>query len=200
MSHEQCMLRIYVPFQSINPPSIPAKSHYAAASRVPLIQSPSLRVPRPVELPPDIHPLPESLNPYVSQIDFSHHDPISLLRKLSLPLTYCSPICYPVRLPFHCRVTRPHGRVRAANCGRSSHGALRSVPPCARGCEGAPETRGASQNRAWIRTVRCPARTREDGAGSAVAGMGETAGWWTGSSSPKTLWMILWTDSPRSDP
>jgi hypothetical protein len=79
MSHEQCMVRIYVSFQSINPPSISAKSHYAAASRVPLIQSPSLRVPRPVELPPDIHPLPESVNPYVSQIDFSRmcfSDPI----------------------------------------------------------------------------------------------------------------------------
>ncbi|KAI0290999.1 hypothetical protein BC826DRAFT_1092417 [Russula brevipes] len=41
-----------------------SKSHYAAASRVPLIQSPSLRVPRPVDLPPDIHPLPESVNAY----------------------------------------------------------------------------------------------------------------------------------------
>lgn len=41
-----------------------SKSHYAAASRVPLIQSPSLRVPRPVELPPDIHPLPENINAY----------------------------------------------------------------------------------------------------------------------------------------
>ncbi|KAH9005648.1 hypothetical protein EDB86DRAFT_3061785 [Lactarius hatsudake] len=40
------------------------KSQYAAASRVPLIQSPSLRVPKHVELPPDIHPLPESVNPY----------------------------------------------------------------------------------------------------------------------------------------
>jgi len=29
-----------------------------------LIQSPSLRVPKHVELPPDIHPLPESVNPY----------------------------------------------------------------------------------------------------------------------------------------
>jgi len=29
-----------------------------------LIQSPSLRVPRPVELPPDIHPLPDSVNAY----------------------------------------------------------------------------------------------------------------------------------------
>jgi len=41
-----------------------AKSHHAAASRVPLIQSPSLRVPRPVELPANIHPLPESVNAY----------------------------------------------------------------------------------------------------------------------------------------
>ncbi|KAN0109153.1 hypothetical protein V8E52_009584 [Russula decolorans] len=41
-----------------------SKSHYAAASRVPLIQSPSLRVPRPAELPPDIHPLPENINAY----------------------------------------------------------------------------------------------------------------------------------------
>ncbi|KAI9453119.1 hypothetical protein F5148DRAFT_1234163 [Russula earlei] len=41
-----------------------SKAHYAAASRVPLIQSPSLRVPRPVELPPDIHPLPENVNAY----------------------------------------------------------------------------------------------------------------------------------------
>ncbi|KAI9462831.1 hypothetical protein BJY52DRAFT_1425336 [Lactarius psammicola] len=41
-----------------------SKSQYAAASRVPLIQSPSLRVPKHVELPPDIHPLPESVNAY----------------------------------------------------------------------------------------------------------------------------------------
>jgi len=41
-----------------------SKSQYAAASRVPLIQSPSLRVTKHVELPPDIHPLPESVNPY----------------------------------------------------------------------------------------------------------------------------------------
>ncbi|KAA1476137.1 hypothetical protein DENSPDRAFT_748714, partial [Dentipellis sp. KUC8613] len=41
-----------------------AKSQYAAASRVPLIQSPSLRVPRPVEMPADIHPLPDSVAAY----------------------------------------------------------------------------------------------------------------------------------------
>ena len=35
-------------FLPINPYSDLAKSHYSAASRVPLIQSPSLRVPRPV--------------------------------------------------------------------------------------------------------------------------------------------------------
>ncbi|KAL0565951.1 hypothetical protein V5O48_016066 [Marasmius crinis-equi] len=37
---------------------------YAGISHVPLIKSPSLRVPRPVQLPPDIHPLPESVTAY----------------------------------------------------------------------------------------------------------------------------------------
>ncbi|GBE89080.1 hypothetical protein SCP_1500830 [Sparassis crispa] len=41
-----------------------SQSQYAAASRVPLIKSPSLRVPRPVELPPDIHPLPDNVTAY----------------------------------------------------------------------------------------------------------------------------------------
>ncbi|KAJ4480783.1 hypothetical protein C8R41DRAFT_842315 [Lentinula lateritia] len=40
------------------------KSPYAAAARVPLIKSPSLRVPPRVELPEDIHPLPDSVTPY----------------------------------------------------------------------------------------------------------------------------------------
>ncbi|KAF7416078.1 hypothetical protein PC9H_002338 [Pleurotus ostreatus] len=43
---------------------MPEHSQYAAAAHVPLIKSPSLRVPRPVELPPDIHPLPDSISPY----------------------------------------------------------------------------------------------------------------------------------------
>ncbi|KAF5361438.1 hypothetical protein D9758_006165 [Tetrapyrgos nigripes] len=40
------------------------KSPYAAAANVPVIKSPSLRVPKPVTLPPDIHPLPLSVEPY----------------------------------------------------------------------------------------------------------------------------------------
>ncbi|SGY74642.1 BQ5605_C005g03374 [Microbotryum silenes-dioicae] len=32
--------------------------------KVPLIKSPSFWVPKPVELPPDIHPLPDSVEPY----------------------------------------------------------------------------------------------------------------------------------------
>ncbi|KAF9265427.1 hypothetical protein L218DRAFT_898100 [Marasmius fiardii PR-910] len=40
------------------------KSPYAAISNVPLIKSPSLRAPRPVQLPPDIHPLPNSVTAY----------------------------------------------------------------------------------------------------------------------------------------
>ncbi|KAF8882236.1 hypothetical protein BD779DRAFT_1612467 [Infundibulicybe gibba] len=43
---------------------MPDQSQYAAAAHVPLIKSPSLRVPPPVELPPDIHPLPDSITPY----------------------------------------------------------------------------------------------------------------------------------------
>jgi len=39
-------------------------SPYAAASRVPLIKSPSLRIPQPVEMPLDIHPLPDDVNAY----------------------------------------------------------------------------------------------------------------------------------------
>ncbi|KAF8136955.1 hypothetical protein EV363DRAFT_1155899, partial [Boletus edulis] len=40
------------------------QSQYAAAARVPLIKSPAVRVPPPVQLPPDIHPLPDSVTPY----------------------------------------------------------------------------------------------------------------------------------------
>ncbi|KAF8531395.1 hypothetical protein JB92DRAFT_2691915, partial [Gautieria morchelliformis] len=39
-------------------------SQYASAANVPLIKSPSLRVPPPVEMPPDIHPLPEDVTAY----------------------------------------------------------------------------------------------------------------------------------------
>ncbi|KAI6045232.1 hypothetical protein EDC04DRAFT_2636570 [Pisolithus marmoratus] len=40
------------------------QSQYAAAANIPLIKSPALRVPPPVILPPDIHPLPDSVTPY----------------------------------------------------------------------------------------------------------------------------------------
>ncbi|KAF8639029.1 hypothetical protein AX17_001781, partial [Amanita inopinata Kibby_2008] len=39
-------------------------AQYAVAAHIPLIKSPSLRVPRPVEMPPDIHPLPDSVDAY----------------------------------------------------------------------------------------------------------------------------------------
>ncbi|CAK5265447.1 unnamed protein product [Mycena citricolor] len=44
---------------------MPEQSQYSQAARMPLIKSPSLRIPRPVTLPPDIHPLPESIAPYM---------------------------------------------------------------------------------------------------------------------------------------
>jgi len=43
---------------------MPDKSQYAAVANIPLIKSPSLRAPKPVELPQDIHPLPDSVIPY----------------------------------------------------------------------------------------------------------------------------------------
>jgi len=42
----------------------PSHNQYASAAYVPLIKSPALRFPRPVELPPDVHPLPESVSAY----------------------------------------------------------------------------------------------------------------------------------------
>ncbi|BEI82722.1 hypothetical protein CcaverHIS002_0305900 [Cutaneotrichosporon cavernicola] len=42
----------------------PISQQYAAAATVPLIKSPSLWLPPPVELPSDIHPLPEDITAY----------------------------------------------------------------------------------------------------------------------------------------
>ncbi|EKM56486.1 uncharacterized protein PHACADRAFT_183136 [Phanerochaete carnosa HHB-10118-sp] len=41
-----------------------SQTQYAAAAHAPLMKSPSIRVPPPVEMPPDIHPLPDSVTPY----------------------------------------------------------------------------------------------------------------------------------------
>jgi len=38
--------------------------HYEAAYRIPLIKGPTLRTPKPIYLPPDIHPLPDDVTPY----------------------------------------------------------------------------------------------------------------------------------------
>ncbi|KAL4068614.1 hypothetical protein V8B97DRAFT_2008879 [Scleroderma yunnanense] len=59
------------------------QSQYAAAANAPLIKSPALRVPRPVKLPPDIHPLPESfvypftLEPHVLRLESSRRNTIA---------------------------------------------------------------------------------------------------------------------------
>ena len=102
--------RLSVPLITVIPQSNLAKSHYAAASRVPLIQSPSLRVPRPVsdsqsdpaipycivyqvDLPPDIHPLPESINAYVSPFACFTQSPLH--RHINLRAFSC---CYTTRV------------------------------------------------------------------------------------------------------
>ncbi|WVQ84437.1 hypothetical protein IAT38_006589 [Cryptococcus sp. DSM 104549] len=68
----------------------PISQQYAAAASVPLIKSPSLWLPKPVELPNDIHPLPEditayfvypfSLEEHVLSLHPSPHDAISQRR------------------------------------------------------------------------------------------------------------------------
>ncbi|KAG8800634.1 hypothetical protein FRC17_006828 [Serendipita sp. 399] len=45
-------------------PGSPGASQYGQAAYVPLIKSPSVRVPKLVQVPPDIHPLPESVAAY----------------------------------------------------------------------------------------------------------------------------------------
>ncbi|KAK4687370.1 hypothetical protein P7C73_g2739, partial [Tremellales sp. Uapishka_1] len=42
----------------------PISTQYAAAATVPLIKSPSLYLPKPIEMPTDIHPLPEDISAY----------------------------------------------------------------------------------------------------------------------------------------
>ncbi|KAF9071079.1 hypothetical protein BDP27DRAFT_1362097 [Rhodocollybia butyracea] len=54
------------------------KSPYAAAAHVPLIKSPSLRVPTQVELPEDIHPLPDSVTAYFFLIERQFVYPFTL--------------------------------------------------------------------------------------------------------------------------
>jgi len=46
--------------------SMPESStkQYAAVANIPLIKAPGLRVPKPVEMPPDIHPLPDDVTAY----------------------------------------------------------------------------------------------------------------------------------------
>ncbi|KDQ20997.1 hypothetical protein BOTBODRAFT_27008 [Botryobasidium botryosum FD-172 SS1] len=41
-----------------------ASKQYAAVANIPLIKAPGLRVPKPVEMPPDIHPLPDDVTAY----------------------------------------------------------------------------------------------------------------------------------------
>ncbi|CED82953.1 hypothetical protein [Phaffia rhodozyma] len=44
--------------------SLVGSTQYAPAASIPLIKSPSLYLPKPIELPPDIHPLPEDIQAY----------------------------------------------------------------------------------------------------------------------------------------
>ncbi|TKY90317.1 hypothetical protein EX895_000315 [Sporisorium graminicola] len=45
-------------------PSTSKNQLYSLASRVPLIKSPSVSLPKPIKLPPDLHPLPADISAY----------------------------------------------------------------------------------------------------------------------------------------
>ncbi|WVN87474.1 uncharacterized protein L203_102656 [Cryptococcus depauperatus CBS 7841] len=53
----------------------PISQQYAAAATVPLVKSPSLWLPKPVELPNDIHPLPEDITAYENHVLNLHPSP-----------------------------------------------------------------------------------------------------------------------------
>ncbi|CBQ69818.1 conserved hypothetical protein [Sporisorium reilianum SRZ2] len=49
---------------STHPTSTSKNQLYSLAARVPLIKSPSISLPKPVTLPPDLHPLPADISAY----------------------------------------------------------------------------------------------------------------------------------------
>lgn len=63
-TNEAGLVGVLLIYASFMPESHPNQNQYAAAANVPLIKSPALRFPRPVELPPDVHPLPDSVSAY----------------------------------------------------------------------------------------------------------------------------------------
>lgn len=151
---------------------VATQSQYAAAARVPLIKSPAVRVPLQVRrhshlhhhpsldshvplfqvvLPPDIHPLPDSVTPYVSpsQPESSNAN--------------TPPFFWPVRLSVRARTTRPHPRIITANHARHLRSTTRGTPSVPRGRKRTATTGSAQTGRSRIRRQRNPARARASG-------------------------------------
>lgn len=98
-----------------------------------------------VELPPDIHPLPDSVTPYVSPCRSSTtpHPPRSA-----------------VRLSVRARTTRPHPRGISAEDARHLRRTARGPPSGAQGRERTTAAGSAQAGRSRFRRQRNPARAR----------------------------------------
>ena len=157
----------------VNPYPDLAKSHYAAASRVPLIQSPSLRVPRPVSNntkpeSPQILPTLFLTNIYgvLSGRTPTGHPPSPREHKRIRKFVFIRPresyrfdVIYAytpsfflllVRLPIHSRTSHTQHRVQPTHIDRSTGRTPRSPSPRTGGREAAAEARGAAEDRTWL--------------------------------------------------
>jgi|SRR5712672_2375067 len=125
-----------------------------------------------VELPPDIHPLPESVNAYVSRVlrGRPQHD----IPNLSLIFTNLTTLNYLVRVPLHPRTAHPQGGLQPPRDDRSARLTPRGISPCAGRGEAAPEARGASPNRARVRAEQYAACACQDWRGGTGPATGET--------------------------
>lgn len=92
-----------------------------------------------VELPPDIHPLPDSVTDYVSNT----YPELQALNAKT----------HPVCLSVHTGTPCCHFRIFTENYDSSSHGPPRSLSAVARERQGTEETRCVTKNRAWFRTT-----------------------------------------------
>ncbi|KDR66927.1 hypothetical protein GALMADRAFT_258810 [Galerina marginata CBS 339.88] len=123
-----------------------SESPYGAASSIPLIKSPSLRVPRPVELPQDIHPLPESVNPYfVYPFTIEPHTiTLESSRRTTLAAHTARREAY-LRSRDDERERRKREALRRIAPGFEPHGSL-LVPTMTKGGSGPQEAGGANLN------------------------------------------------------
>lgn len=101
-----------------------------------------------VELAQDIHPLPDSVTPYVSSSQVSEPSSVPTIVRLA------------VRLSVRARATHPHPRVITTKHARHLRRTARGPPPVPRRRKGTTTTRSAQTGRPRIRRQKHPARAR----------------------------------------